>query len=128
MKISKYFSVWEVDCSCGCDMSRQVFVMAEEHAQDLDKIREYIGKPIHVNSWYRCEDYNRKIGGATKSKHRLGIASDLRADGMSSDELYNAIQLLIDEGTIREGGLGLYNSFVHYDTREYKARWVGQYV
>ena len=125
MNISKYFKSWEVECSCGCEIPRQVIVMAEEHAEDLDVIRAFLNKPMHVNSWYRCPSYNRKVKGAENSKHKLGIATDIRVDGISSDELYNVVTLLIDDGKIREGGVGLYSSFVNYDTREYKARWAG---
>ena len=35
------------------------------------------GLPIHVNSGYRCEALNEKIGGAKKSKHMDGLASDI---------------------------------------------------
>ena len=33
------------------------------------------------------------------------------------------IEALIELEYIPEGGLGIYNTFVHYDIRGYKARW-----
>ena len=34
----------------------------------------------------------------------------------------------IKEGKIKKGGVGLYRSFVHYDTRGWNARWKGKGV
>ena len=36
---------------------------------------------------------------------------------MTPLEVYNAIEKLIDDGDMLQGGLGLYDSFVHYDIR-----------
>lgn len=44
----------------------------------LDIARVYIGKPILVNSGYRCEKLNKKVGGASKSMHIKGLAADFR--------------------------------------------------
>jgi uncharacterized protein YcbK (DUF882 family) len=35
----------------------------------LNPIRELYGHPIYVNSGYRCEKLNRKVGGHNKSFH-----------------------------------------------------------
>ena len=42
----------------------------------MDKIREYLGKPIKVHVTFRPLEYNRQIGGALKSAHTLGLAMD----------------------------------------------------
>lgn len=43
----------------------------------LDPARERIGKPITVNSGYRCPELNKAVGGATTSQHVKGEAADL---------------------------------------------------
>lgn len=43
----------------------------------LDPLREAYGKPIQVNSGFRCEALNKAVGGAPTSEHRLGMASDI---------------------------------------------------
>lgn len=43
----------------------------------LDPLREWYGKPIRVNSGYRCEALNEAIGGSDTSQHRLGEAADI---------------------------------------------------
>lgn len=47
----------------------------------LEPVRERLGKPIVVNSGFRCPIHNRAVGGATASQHMKGEAADLRIDG-----------------------------------------------
>lgn len=44
----------------------------------LDIVRVYIGKPILVNSGYRCKKLNEMVGGVQKSLHTKGLAADFR--------------------------------------------------
>jgi len=75
-----------------------------------------------INSGYRSPVFNCSIGGATKSMHKTGGAVDIGVSGASLALQKIILQLIID-GKIPEGGVGLYNSFVHYDIRGTKARW-----
>lgn len=43
----------------------------------LDKVRYHWGKPIGVNSGYRCPELNRVVGGAQNSQHITGEACDI---------------------------------------------------
>ena len=49
----------------------------------------------------------------------------MQVKGMSPKDVYASIERLIELGEMKEGGLGLYNTFVHYDIRGTKARWNG---
>jgi hypothetical protein len=42
----------------------------------MEKVRALLGKPIHINSWYRCPQLNAAIGGAKNSDHMTGSAVD----------------------------------------------------
>lgn len=44
----------------------------------LDMVRVHIGKPIFVNSGYRCKKLNEMVGGVQNSMHTKGLAADLR--------------------------------------------------
>jgi zinc D-Ala-D-Ala carboxypeptidase len=44
----------------------------------LDMIRTYIGKPILINSGYRCQKLNEIVGGVQNSMHTKGLAADFR--------------------------------------------------
>lgn len=45
----------------------------------LDPLREMYGKPIIVNSGYRCPQLNAAVGGAKNSQHMRGEAADITA-------------------------------------------------
>lgn len=44
----------------------------------LDIVRAYIGKPILINSGYRCKRLNEMVGGVQNSMHTKGLAADFR--------------------------------------------------
>lgn len=43
----------------------------------LDPLRERYGKPITVNSGYRCPELNKAVGGSKTSQHMKGLAADI---------------------------------------------------
>lgn len=43
----------------------------------LDPLREWYGKPIYVNSGYRCPALNKAVGGVANSQHLTGQAADI---------------------------------------------------
>lgn len=67
---------------------KQLKALAEKVLQPL---RDAIGKPILINSAFRCEAVNRLVGGTSTSQHRLGQAADIRVDGMTSRQLAKKI-------------------------------------
>lgn len=90
---------------------------------NLQILREEIEKPIHINSGYRTKEHNKKIGGSPASQHLLGKAADIWVPGVTAVELESIIERLIRSAQMKQGGLGLYDNFVHYDIRGYRARW-----
>lgn len=79
----KHFSMNEFQCRCGkCRMPDEVMANLEALVENvLDPVRERLGKPIIVNSGFRCPIHNKTVGGATGSQHMKGEAADLRIDG-----------------------------------------------
>lgn len=53
-------------------------------AQQLEKIREYVGRGIIVTSCFRSERVNKLVGGSPTSAHRFGLAADCDAIGLTS--------------------------------------------
>ncbi len=43
----------------------------------FEPLREWVGGPIRINSFFRCNDLNRAIGGSSRSQHCEGRAIDL---------------------------------------------------
>lgn len=115
------FKKLEFDCKCGCKMPPKVLANVVRTADNLQVLRDALGEPIKINSAYRCNSHNLASGGVKSSKHTLGIATDLATNNPES--LFNTIEELISKGILKEGGLGIYNTFIHYDTRGEKARW-----
>lgn len=53
----------------------------------LDPLREKYGKPIHVNSGYRCPALNKAVNGSKTSHHLLGLAADITAGSVAKNKL-----------------------------------------
>lgn len=123
MKLTVNFSRKEFDCADGSEMPIEVQLNIAELAVQLEIIRAHFNAPIKINSAYRSPEHNVAIGGSKNSQHVLGKAADIVVKGYTPDEVYDAIEFLIAEGLVKEGGLGRYNTFTHYDTRGTRARW-----
>ena len=67
----------------------------------LDPIRSLYGKPIYVNSGFRCEKLNELVGGAKNSQHLQGKAADITAGNPKENKkLWDVIMFLFQEGDI----------------------------
>jgi len=51
--------------------------MKELAEQVFEPLREWVGGPIRVNSFYRGEELNKAIGGSSTSQHCKGQAMDI---------------------------------------------------
>lgn len=59
----------------------------------LDPLRTIYGKPITVNSGYRCPELNKAVGGSATSDHVKGFAADITAGSKEENErLFNIIK------------------------------------
>jgi uncharacterized protein YcbK (DUF882 family) len=131
MKLSKDFALHEFACN---DKHRtpvppELIPNVELLAKNLQVLRDYFGKPIHINSGYRTKAYNNNLKprGARRSQHLLAKAADIVVEGVTPTKVAATIDQLIREGKMRNGGLGRYARFTHYDVRDLapsrKPRW-----
>ena len=88
----------------------------------LDELRNVLEKPITITSSYRAPAYNSACGGAPNSQHLFFRAIDFQAKDTTPHECYKILMGWRDAGMFR-GGLGLYSTFVHIDTRGWNATW-----
>jgi len=118
IQLSKNFHASEFECHCG---TKHVNRIATELIACLQMLRDEYG-PIKINSGYRCEVYNEKVGGSFKSQHMLGTAADLH--------FYNQKDLLFPYSYAHHIGLsvGLYetSNFIHVDVRGEWTCWRGK--
>ena len=124
----------------------------------VQMVRSHFGVPIRLNSVYRAEPYNRRIGGAKYSQHQAFNAIDFRPSRRSLlDDMDEFLMNLrgkwidaprkLDRVGVKigsksvptrplewrtsggktqfkfAGGVSLYSSFVHVDTRGINANW-----
>ena len=127
-QLSKNFKKSEFKCRDGSEVPDELMDNLKDLVENLQIIRDTIGKPIRIISGYRSPKYNRRIGGARKSQHMKAKAADMVIKGMKPAEVHRIVTGLIKEGKIKKGGVGLYKYFVHYDVRGFNARWKGKGV
>lgn len=122
-KLSENFNSLEFDChGSGCCSETIINPKLVEYVQ---KIRDHFGKSITVTSGYRCPVHNKRIGGATGSRHSKGDAADIVVSGVAPREVAKYAE------SIGIKGIGLYETnadghFTHVDTRDVKSFWYGQ--
>ena len=116
-QLTRNFNKREFNSKDGKRMPIDVFLNIQVLAQQLQVIRDTINSPLNINSAYRSPEHNKRIGGVPNSQHLLGNAADITSRDFTPTQLYSIIEGLIEQGKILQGGLGLYNGFVHYDIR-----------
>jgi uncharacterized protein YcbK (DUF882 family) len=117
MRISKHFNREEFACKCGCGYDTVDIGLVAI----LEDARKHFDEPFIVTSGCRCEAHNKRVGGGDSSQHKLGRAADIHISGgvVHYAELYS----YLDNKYTNTLGLGLYDDFVHIDSRRKKARW-----
>ena len=73
-----------IDNRCGSDIEANLTALVDSV---LDPLREWYGKPIVVNSGYRCPALNKAVGGATTSQHMSGQAADIDTGDRQQNKL-----------------------------------------
>lgn len=102
----------------------------------LEKIRAHFQKPITITSGFRptglqaalFKDAVKKYGSEAAARvhvappgnslHEKGQAADIQISGVTPHQIAAFCESLPELG-----GIGIYESWVHVDTRSYKARW-----
>lgn len=125
-QLTENFHISEFKCYDGTEVPSEFRSNVHKLAQNLQVLREHYNKPITIVSGYRTKSHNDSlVGSAKKSQHLVAKAADFKIKGHSPKEVQETIKTLIKEGKMKEGGLGMYYSFTHYDIRNNKSRWYG---
>jgi peptidoglycan hydrolase-like protein with peptidoglycan-binding domain len=114
-QLSTNFKAREFDCQGrGCCSTTPI---DEKLVAYLQQIRTHFGKPVYVTA-YRCKTHNAKVANAApNSYHCYGQAADFHIDGVAPAEIAKYAE------SIGIKGIGLYDTFVHIDTRTSKSFW-----
>ena len=75
---SSYAKQYGIDNKPKAEHIKNMELVAEKVFEPL---REWVGGPIKVNSFYRCEELNTGLRGSTVSSHLTGNALDITSMG-----------------------------------------------
>ncbi len=123
---SQHFAIHEFACNDanGSPVPNIYMGNVQELMENLEVLRHACGdRPVTVISAFRTPLHNASVGGKSGSYHLPAMAADIKVEGLTPTEVYHEIEKLIAEGKMKQGGLGRYPTFTHYDIRGTRARW-----
>ena len=118
--ISRNFSYREFEASDKAEELRICNVITSTTVRDsikalvldvLQPLRDIWGKPLEVNSGYRCPRLNQAVGGVPTSQHVKGEAADIKASNP-----YELAQCALAHNLPYDQMI-LYPTFVHFSHR-----------
>ena len=128
MQLTKNFTLAEAQTTStglnnvipNTEVMENVKAIAERIMQPL---RDYLGVPITVNSWFRSIEVNRKIGGVSNSQHTLGEAVDFTCTKMLEAFEYIRKELMFDQviWEVKGGTIWIHVSFKRTGKNRMKA-------
>lgn len=95
-------------CKCKYD-SCTVTLLSKKLMNAYQKLRIAFGKPLKINSGYRCQKHNIDEGGKPNSWHQLGHAIDISTYGMSKEDKKKLIELARKFFSF----VKIYDNFIH---------------
>ena len=115
LQLSPHFRLAEFACKDGSDK----VLVDDALVELLETIRAAAGVAVSINSAYRTPAHNAAVGGVSNSQHVYGRAADIVVAGASPLLVGQIAEYYLD----RKGGIGVYQTFTHVDTRAIRSRW-----
>ena len=115
LQLSPHFRLAEFASKDGADK----VLVDDDLVTLLEQIREAAGGAVVINSGYRSPAHNAAVGGVSSSQHLYGRAADIVVEGASPLLVGQIAEYYLD----RRGGIGVYQTFTHVDTRLIRSRW-----
>jgi len=96
MNLTEHFTLEELTTTDHREYKNEPSPSERTNLQRLAELLEQVkvsigGKPVMVNSAFRCKEVNDAVGSKDTSQHRLGCAADIRVPGMTPDQVVKAI-------------------------------------
>lgn len=109
LRVSPHFVLREFQCRC-CGAVKLSPVLLDK----LEALRAAWGCPIVVTSGYRCTVHNKAVGGASRSLHTRGLATDFRVAEREQERVAGIAGELGFEEIIRGGA----KCYIHVALRQ----------
>jgi len=120
MQLTTNFKLSEFNCKDGTPVPEHLIDNVRLVATELQKVRDYYGKKIKVNSAYRTPEYNKKVGGSPTSYHLLALAADTKPLwNIDIGEYFKVVKKLTNFM-----GYGIGTTFLHSDLRDKFTVWI----
>ena len=96
-----------------------------QHAMMMQELRDWWGKSMTVNSWYREPVYNKAVGGDPNSCHLDGIATDISLTNLTAAQRSAFIKQWkkICKKYKVIGGVSIYHWGLHFDSNNDPMRY-----
>jgi zinc D-Ala-D-Ala carboxypeptidase len=96
MNLTKNFTLEELTITDHREFFNEPNPSERENLVRLAKFLEQVkvaigGKPVMINSAFRCKEVNDAVGSKDSSQHRVGAACDFRVPSMTPDQVVKAI-------------------------------------
>jgi hypothetical protein len=95
MDLTKNFTLAELNFR-GLPLDETLTNNAQALAENLQAIRDFLGKPVIITSWYRPDEINRNAGGSKTSQHLYGEAVDFHIASLDAAGLDDLFQSIVD--------------------------------
>ena len=80
-------------------------------AEFLEEVKAALGgRPVMVNSAFRCKQVNDAVGSKDSSQHRIGCAVDFRVPKLTPDEV---VRIIISAGLPYDQVIREFNAWTH---------------
>ena len=98
MNLTPHFTIQELAGTSVTKYQKLNLLKAQEQMGKMyqlagfaERVREIVGKPLIINSGYRCVELNNYLKGSLTSQHLLAEAIDIRVSGKTANELFQII-------------------------------------
>ena len=94
-RLSNGFKVEEFDCNCNSELCHYTLV-SNRLLHSLDLLRKELVQSIYLSSSFRCQTYNKEVGGVPQSRHTIGEAADIMIPIKEGYRFAEAARLFFD--------------------------------
>lgn len=118
-RIVRNFSLAEMANTQASESTKLIFTPEMiEHAQMIQQLRDWFGKPLNVSSWYRTDTFNAAVGGDKNSAHLDGLATDITGIHPETFHDFTIAWQVICSIHGKIGGVGYYEWGMHFCSDE----------